>query len=184
MTDHVATALARLPSEYAEDANVIALVTALVTPAQALETALLALLTDRAVNTAVGAQLDQLGVIVGQGRAGLSDADYRRYLRTKIKTNRSNATVEDLIDVVQLMIIDAALTVSVQRQALADIVIRLGGIAVTLSLATATATFLRQAKAAGVRLHLEYSSATPARTFRLDVGPGLDDADSLFADAV
>ena len=55
------------------------------------------LLTLRTLQNAVGAQLDRLGVLLGQGRNSLSDSDYRTVLQSKIVEYQANGSVEDVI---------------------------------------------------------------------------------------
>lgn len=63
---------------------------------QDLENAAWRCATERSVDTAIGAQLDQIGVIVGQPRLGLDDEDYRPLIRARVLANRSEGTVGDL----------------------------------------------------------------------------------------
>src|SRR5262245_2616348 len=64
------------------DSNTQKALRALLAPAASLEHALQQLLTERNVNTAIGAQLDLIGKIVGRPRAGVADDEiYRRYIR-------------------------------------------------------------------------------------------------------
>ena len=52
------------------------------------------------VDTAIGAQLDGFGSIVGAERQGLSDDDYRALIRATIKANDSEGTIPDLYGIV------------------------------------------------------------------------------------
>src|SRR5690606_25505389 len=108
MTNHVAKALTRVLAQFKDKPNYRAVLTALVEPAQSVEDALQQLLLDRAVNTAIGVQLDALGKIVKQPRAGLGDEDYRRYVRARIATNRSKGTIADLLTIASLIVFDDA----------------------------------------------------------------------------
>lgn len=51
----------------------------------------------------VGDQLDKWGELVGEVRGGLTDPDYRRFVTARIRANRSESTVDDLIEVFQLL---------------------------------------------------------------------------------
>jgi hypothetical protein len=170
ISDRVERALARLPQQHKDKANIRALVSALVGPAQAIEDAIWQLYTLRRVDTAEGVQLDLLGDVVGQPRDGLSDDDYRRYIRARIATNRSLGVVEDLIKITRLVVGDDALRVEVERQNIATIVVRLLEIPITDELADIVFDFLFKAKAAGVRLILESSEEPVADWLVLDEG--------------
>lgn len=150
------------------------LIVAYVGPSQDIENVLQQLLLDRAVSTAQGVQLDQLGFIVGQPRLGLVDDDYRRYIRARIITNRSGGITENLIAIMALIIDDPSATYTVQRNGTATVVCQVNGIALDDSVGAIVFKFLAQAKSAGVRLLAQWSESTPANTFRLDSGPGLD----------
>jgi hypothetical protein len=51
-----------------------------------------------------GVQLDRIGRLVGQPRAGVDDDHYRFYLRAKIRANRSDGTPDVIIGVFQAML--------------------------------------------------------------------------------
>lgn len=154
--------------------NIVKLLTALIGPIQDVENALQQLLTERTIDTAVGVQLDVLGRVVGQARGGLPDDDYRRYLRARIATNRSNGVTEDLITIMSLVVNDSTATYDVERSGTATVVARIAGIAVTDALGSIVYTFLKSATSAGVRVVVEWANSVPANVFRLDSGPGLD----------
>jgi hypothetical protein len=61
--------------------------------------------TDRNGNPAhaVGAQLDTIGRIVGQGRAGQDDATYLVFIRARIFLNKSRARHDDVIKLLRLV---------------------------------------------------------------------------------
>ena len=54
------------------------------------------LIVERYVDTAIGAQLDGIGRVVGEVRAGKDDTDYRIAIKGRITRNRSNSRTEDL----------------------------------------------------------------------------------------
>lgn len=174
--DHVQEALDRLPTQYTTDAGVTTLLAALVRPAQALEDTLQDMLLNRAVDTAVGAQLDIIGKLVGQARGGQLDDVYRRYIRARIKTSRSKGIVEDLIRIATLVIDDLDARIWVDQQGIAGVNIVVQDAGIDEDTAAATISFLRLAIAAGVRVILESSPSPPDETFTFDdEGPGLDD---------
>ncbi len=51
------------------------------------------------LDAAVGAQLDYWGSVVGEPRGPLEDADYRRFIRARALVNRSDSTVERLLEI-------------------------------------------------------------------------------------
>lgn len=61
------------------------------------------LLLQRSIDTAVGVQLDQVGLLVGEIRNGRSDADFRQAIKLRIAINTSRGTVEDIIQVINLL---------------------------------------------------------------------------------
>ena len=144
--------------------NIVNLLTALVTPCTAIEAAFQQLFTERFVDTAIGAQLDIVGKIVGQDRNGMSDDDYRRYCRARIATNRSRGTVEDLLKIAGLVIGDPAATLVEDTQGVAAYVLRWGATVPPANVADILIDFLTAADAAGVRGILESLSDTEPNT--------------------
>lgn len=61
------------------------------------------LLLQRSVDTAIGVQLDQVGLLVGEVRNGRSDEDFRQAIKLRIAINTSRGTVEDIIQVINLL---------------------------------------------------------------------------------
>lgn len=145
-----------------------------VAPAQDLENALRQLELYRFVDTAEGVQLDTIGSIVGQDRGGLSDADYRRYIRARVAANKSRGVQEDLLTVAFLVVYDGTVTYTLKNEGTATARLTIGGGAITDSVAAILYEFVSAAVAAGVRIVVEWSTYTPASTFTLDTGPGLD----------
>lgn len=173
--DHIAAGVRRLPSQFAIKTKIVALLKAMLGPCNDIETALQALLIQRTIDTAVGAQLDIIGRIVGQPRLGLSDTDYRRYCKVKIKAENSGGVIEDLISVCVLILdvsLVAPLTVTTQQPA--TVVIQHFAGALNDTLAATCYSFLRTAGAGGVRVIFEWIDVPIAQVYRLDAGPGLD----------
>lgn len=154
-TDHVAAALNRLCQQFKDKQGIIDLVTIFAQRYQDLEIVFWALLTQRTVYTAVGAQLDTIGAIVGQPRSGMVDFDYRRYIFARIATNRSDGLVEDLISISKLILNDSTVYVQIDQQGVAAVVVRILNITVLDDLANILLGFLQSATEAGVRLILE-----------------------------
>lgn len=153
----------------------------LATPFQSLESCLQQLLTERSIDTAVGEQLNVIGRIVGQPRNGLSDDDYRRYIRARITTNRANGTIANLITVTDLIVYDDDAYYEIDNQGAACVVIRIQDLAITEDLADIVASFLKDTVSAGVRVILEYFTSTPGTTFKWDTpGRGWDTGSEFF----
>jgi len=158
-----------------EGNNTEKLVAVLATPFQSIESALQQLLTERSIDTAVGAQLDVIGRIVGQRRNGWDDETYRRYCRARIATNRSNGNVENLITVISLIVYDDDAYYQVDNQGIATVVVRVQNLTITEELADIIISFLKDTVSAGVRVIIEYFETTPGNTFKWDTpGRGWD----------
>lgn len=163
-TAYVADALARLIQKFRDKPKIEALVTAAVSPAQDLETALWDLLTLRQVDTAIGAQLDVLGRLVGQPRNTDDDEVYRRYVRARISANKSKGLTVDLLRIARLIVDDPAAAIELDNVGIAAYVLRVLGVAIDNDVATALIRFLKDATAAGVRPVLEYLPADAIET--------------------
>lgn len=106
ITDHAARYQDRFSGELAGATNLIAMAGVLSTRIQALETLFQALLTERAISTAVGTQLDKLGVLLQQPRLGgpwpngETDAAYQPKLLAAGLRNTSWGTIDQLLAIV------------------------------------------------------------------------------------
>jgi len=79
-------------------------IAALISEGQEINTQEVNLQTDRYLNTAVGAQLDALGEIIGLPRiAGQSDESYREDLQFQIFINQSHGTPEEVIAILKFL---------------------------------------------------------------------------------
>lgn len=170
--DHTLAALSRLPSQF-QKPKIQNLIRALTSPANELEQAMWAVLTQRSITNAIGAQLDVIGGIVGQDRNGLSDDDYRRYISARVIAERSRGNVEDVYTIAVLIVGDASVTFALTEDGTATCRLTVKG-PITDGLAAILFTFERLAIEAGVRIILEWSTVPLAATFTLDTGPGLD----------
>jgi len=181
--DYVARALSRLPSMYrsgdpANPTNTEKAITALLAPANDLAAAMLAVLTQRNVDTAVGVQLDVIGAIVGRAREGVSDDEiYRRYVRAQISANKSNGTVNEVQKVARLVIGDAGtITTIITGVGVAASVLRVDGIALTDAVAAVLVELVLRATSDGVRRIVEWTGQDPARTLYWDTAGVWDTA--------
>lgn len=155
-TQHVAEGISHLIEFFRNGPRNRALVTALLTPAQAVEDAFWQLYTERSIDVAVGEQLNILGRIVGELRADRADEDYRAAIRVRILVNSSDGKPEQLIAIALGVSPFAAVTLTENFPA--AIRIRLS----TLGSATlqTLSTLIQQAKPAGVRLQLSAGDPT------------------------
>lgn len=144
---------------------------ACVAPLQTAEDTLFDMITQRDLEQAEGAQIDQLGKLVGQARGGLSDENYRRYITARIAANRSNGTMEDVIRVATLIINDPTATFVITDEFPAGLNLRIEDITVTEVLAAILAGFLRATVIAGVRLVLTYQITLDADGIFRMAGP-------------
>ena len=152
-----------------------AFLSTLLAPFQDVENALYALLVERQIGTAAGDNLEIIGNLVGQARNGVTDdEDYRRYIRARIATNRSSGLIEQLLNVARLVLDDTGATITVKNSGVAAVRMRVAGNPVTPTVADIAISFLRLAKAAGVRLVFDSSTAQPENTFSFlgGAGPG------------
>lgn len=157
------------------------IITILCRPIQRLENAFQQMLTQRSVDAAVGAQLDLLGKIVGQGRAGLTDDVYRRYIRARIATNRSSGKREEVINIARLVVGDVSSSVFVRQEQVATCFVRIDDVAVDGPTMTALVAFLEAAVGAAIRVVVQSAPAAPAAMFKFSggtPGPGFDNTAS------
>lgn len=64
------------------------------------------LITERDLFTARGVQLDHLGYLIGENRNGRNDDDYLKGLKLRLAINTSSGTVNELIEILQLLLGD------------------------------------------------------------------------------
>lgn len=103
-TQYVSQALARLLMQFKGKPRLEALVTSWITPFQELEDAAFEVHLERTIDAAVGVQLEGIGDIVGFPKNGLSDTNYRQFIKAKIRVNRSNGLPGDLILIVTIIL--------------------------------------------------------------------------------
>lgn len=164
ITDHVQRALDALPSQHRDKPNTEAFLTIFAEMIQELEDGVYPLITDRFIDTAVGAQLDVIGKIVGYPRSGLLDEPYRLRLKARIAVNRSSGSLEDLITVALLMLQPETALIKSTMHFPAGLSMDVTDVAVDADTATVVAQFLRDAASAGVQLHVVTSASEDAET--------------------
>lgn len=167
-TGHDREGLALLLQQFRDKPRMESVTSSMMTQIQDLEDALFTLLLERFISDAtVGIQLDGIGQIVGRPRAGLSDDDYRALLRAVVRSNKSNGTGNELIEIVELLLNapdDYALAdITIEELFPAHVVVRLEE-QLTFDV-NIVIEVLRTSKAAGVRLILEYILSLDADVF-------------------
>jgi hypothetical protein len=161
-----------------EENNIKKLLRALVTPVQDLEDTLQTLLVERSIDTAVGEQLNVLGRLVGQERAGLVDDDYRRVLRARISVHRSKGTIADINKITRLIAYPDPLDIEIDNHGPAALTVYVNGGIVSFQTSATLAKLLQEAVAGGVRIFLETQNISDADAFTFDnfaetgLGPG------------
>lgn len=166
-SDHAGKMLARLAEEFRKP-RIQAILTAEAAQYQAIEDALWQLLSEFGVDTAVGWALDVLGRIVGEPRQGASDADYRLRVRARIRVNRSDGTIEDVIDVVRLLIGSVLLpstVIKLTEYYPAAFVLRITGLTITPTQAQIYNSFINQARGAGIGSGFGWQQTADADAF-------------------
>lgn len=102
--DHVGDGLSLLLSQFDDSVQMRAFLAAQLSPCQGLEDAIAVLYAAFDVNTAVGAQLDRLGGIVGERRNSRGDSEYRAYVLGRIAANASDGSRSAIYKVVRLLL--------------------------------------------------------------------------------
>lgn len=149
------------------DSNTQKALRAWLAPAPELEATMQAVLTERSVDTAVGAQLDVVGALVGRPREGVTDDEiYRRYVRAQITANKSDGIIEDILTIARLVVDDEDATFVLRNEGTAAYTLAVEGVAITNEVAAVLMKLLLKATSGGVRPILEYSTAPPATVLR------------------
>jgi hypothetical protein len=95
-------------TQYKAKPRLAALLRSWLIEAQVLEDTFLEIIEARSLDTAVGAQLDTLGKIVGEFRNDRTDELYRTYIRARIRANLSFGTPDDVLEVLQIIGVEDA----------------------------------------------------------------------------
>lgn len=103
-TTHDVESLARLLQQDKGKTNIENLLALVLAPqVQDLEDAIFQILIDTILDTSVGQQLDNFGTIVDQPRNGQTDDDYRQTLRAKTLLNNAQGTLEEIVELIDLL---------------------------------------------------------------------------------
>lgn len=198
---HADEAAARLLAQFENAERLHAFVRALVRPLQELEQVALEVIGSFDVETAVGAQLDVVGGVVGMPRDARSDVAYRAYIKAKILANGSDGSVETILRVARTLLGQSGVSLRYEHGRLQDghpahfslfaaaAVLRFpwdpDGTETPNTVAIALADALFLAVSAGVSFTLFYQYTDDAHTFTFSsVGDAEEISDTQgFADA-
>lgn len=103
VTTHEAEAKALLISQFRGRQVIEGLLSSWIAPLQELENVLWDVIDKRVLETAVDAQLDSLGKLVGELRLGRANDAFRAAIKVRIKVNRSKGRSEDVLQVAKLL---------------------------------------------------------------------------------
>ncbi len=109
--DQVQQGKDRLVTQWAEKVTVQGLLKSYLENVQTIETIYDQLLKERSVFTAIGTQLDNIGVIVGESRLGRSDAVYRQAVLNRVAINRADGTPETIVEILMTITDSTIVTV-------------------------------------------------------------------------
>lgn len=165
ITTHSDQAVDRLHGKHKGKANIESFLRILIDPIQDIETVLIQLDTERLIGTAIGEQLNVLGRVVGQLRDGLSNDDYRRFIRARIAANKSKGRWEDLIVVTRLILAVEAAVLVMSESDFMTVLMEVTEAVVSDALADILIGFMADTKSDVVRVLLTYSAQVAADTF-------------------
>ncbi|KKK91869.1 hypothetical protein LCGC14_2708620 [marine sediment metagenome] len=173
-------ALANLIEFFKNKPKIAAFISAFVDQSQDVEDGSFEVLLDTIIETAVGVQLDGIGVIVGRARGGLTDDLYRVRLQAQILLNKSSGTLDEILTIVALL--EAAPIVDVSEQFPAGFVIEIIDIQGDPA---QLAAIIAEARSAAVNGHLHYSLSPAAELFTFASGdtPEVDTSKGFANDA-
>ena len=113
-----------------------------------------------------GHWLDILGGIVGQQRSGMTDEDFRTWLKIRIMLNRCNGTHEELLSILRLLLgSDYPLTLAEHKPK--DVVFVFS--APLQTIAEAAFSLIKEAAPLGLKHH--FINASVRNPFRFDATP-------------
>jgi hypothetical protein len=162
ITAHATLALARLVEQYKGKPLFAALLNCITPQVQQIENLFISIRDGLRLASAVGAQLDILGRVVGQAREASNDTDYRARIGARIKANLSTGSTESIFAVFSLLL--PGHTLEIKPYYPAEFVLNVFG-ATDSALTPLYARFLADTKAGGVRGQGVYSLNSDATTF-------------------
>lgn len=174
--DHADRAKARVAEQFKASPRLLAFLGMVGDRAQALETEAYNL-SRMDLDAVEGAPLEALGLLIGQGREGLDDDEYRAFIRARIGINRSSGSIPDIKRAFDIII--PGNTTTVTEWFPAQIEVFTFGSAITTAFANLMLRFLRLLRAAGIMAVFRWSETASADTFSFyDCPDGLGFGDS------
>jgi hypothetical protein len=167
ITNHGELAVQRLPAQFANSPNLIKLVRMIGNRFQGPEDALWQVRLARKLSVAVGQQLDQLGSLVGEPRAGKADATYRVLIAVRIVIDRSRGSGDDVIRPFSVVLAQGT-SIALVPEPIAAFRLAIGGTLPTGFAPTDGERILEAAKAAGIRCVFQWDGAPLADMLVLD----------------
>lgn len=165
ISDWRARLLGRLYEQHKGLPNFAKFIDLLARQAQDLEDSAQTLLTLPSIDDSEGVNLDVIGQIVEQIRAGFDDVTYRKLLRTRIAANRSSGLPDDIYTVFALLLVDP--TMWILQGGLASFALHIDTPITSIDAGLAVG-FLGDSKAAGVRAILEWQEDPDSEIFTFE----------------
>lgn len=94
--DVLSSGMSKLLDQWKDSPNFRAFLRSVLLQLKEVETTFYQLLNERGIYTAIGAQLDILGKLVGEERGGRSDDLYRQAILGRISVNKASGTIDDV----------------------------------------------------------------------------------------
>lgn len=179
-TNHTTVALQRLLDQFQGLPNWEALLGAIAEQAQNLETVGEQLATLPSIADSVGAQLDNIGDLIGEPRQGFSDAVYRLHLTARVFLNKGSGTIPEILRMFATILEAPEGLRLVERFPAAFELHTEDAVAVPNDTAGYLARFLTEARAAGVASRFFWSAVAPELAFGFEDSDGLGFDDGEF----
>lgn len=170
--DHADRARADLPSALRRP-RLLALAGAVGGVFQVVEDLGFQVLADTPLQSAGGAFLDRWGALVGESRGGLGDAEYRRAISARIAADRCAGTVDALLAVWALLVLDDGDELRLFEVFAAGVVLQvIRQSPLSVRGRRRAARIMGRAKPAGIGLGLAEAPAAPFQFGGLGFGQG------------
>ncbi len=182
ITTHIIDGLRRLLVQFRGRPNISGVLESYLTQVQEIENVGISLISLRYVDNAEGVQLDGVGSIVGEARAGRDDTDYRVAIKGRIRGNAANSRIEEILDLFVLLLPGFTFTLTEGTEASFSLTIN-EALPSTAASPGALNEQLQRAKGAGIRANLIYSEFDPGLRFTFAPGDALEPSnDQGYAD--